>query len=127
MGRRPTSRAVLGAYLLLLGCGSSQGSDPFAVGQGSSGAENAAGAGITAAAAGVAWAVGGGCRLQGCPYGTYCDETTGFCQVRKCSEGCPGGTVCNEGLDRCQAVPPARNPTDLLPQDNKVANPPGVH
>lgn len=88
---------------------------------------SAAGAGITAAAAGVLWAAGGGCRLQGCPYGTYCNEKTGFCEVRKCAQGCPDGTVCNEGLDRCQAAPPARAPSDFLPQDNKIQNPPGSH
>ena len=80
---------------------------------------------MTAAAAGVVWAVGGGCRLQGCPYGTYCDEKSGFCEVKKCSQGCPEGTICNEGLDRCQAAPPAQAPTDFLPQDNRLNAPPG--
>jgi hypothetical protein len=84
-------------------------------------------AALTAVAAGVIWAAGGGCRLQGCPYGSFCNNDSGFCQVKKCSEGCPAMTVCNEGLDRCQAAPPARVPNDFLPQDNKIANPPTVH
>jgi hypothetical protein len=61
----------------------------------------------------------GGCRLQGCPYASFCDEKSGFCEVRKCMEGCPAMTVCNEGMDRCQAPPPAQAPTDLLPQDDR--------
>jgi hypothetical protein len=81
----------------------------------------------SAAAAGVLWAAGGGCRLQGCPYGSYCDAKSGFCEVKKCSEGCPDGTVCNEGLDRCQGPSPPSTPNDRLPQDNKINNPPGTH
>lgn len=81
------------------------------------------GAAITAVAAGVLWAVGGGCKLQGCPYGSYCNQKTGFCDVRKCSEGCPDFTVCNEGLGRCQAPPPANPPTDFLPEDNLLQRP----
>ena len=80
-----------------------------------------------AVVAGVIWATGGGCRLQGCPYGSFCSADSGFCQVRKCSEGCPPGSVCNEGLDRCQAAAPARVPNDFLPTDNKIATPPTVH
>ena len=106
----------------MLGCGGPQPVEP-----GTSVGTNAAGAGITAAAAGVVWAAGGGCRLQGCPYGSYCDQKSGLCEVRKCSEGCPDGTVCNEGLNRCQAHAPASPPSDRLPQDDKIANPPGTH
>src|ERR1700712_2908254 len=80
-----------------------------------------------AVAAGVIWATGGGCKLQGCPYGSYCSYDTGFCQTRKCSEGCPLNTVCNEGLDRCQVASPARPPSDYLPTDNKLLTPPTVH
>jgi hypothetical protein len=88
---------------------------------------NAGGAVVTAAAATALWAAGGGCKLQGCPYGSYCNEKTGFCDVRKCSDasGCPNGTVCNEGLDRCQAAPPPNTPNDFLPQDNVLTAPPG--
>jgi len=96
-------------------------------GPGEKTAVTAAGAGVTAAAAGVVWAAGGGCRLQGCPYGSYCNQDTGLCDVKKCSEGCPSGTVCNEGLDRCQAPAPASTPNDRLPQDDLIRNPPGSH
>ncbi|HVZ34174.1 MAG TPA: hypothetical protein VG963_17225 [Polyangiaceae bacterium] len=95
--------------------------------QGNAAAVNATGTAITAAAAGVAWVAGGGCKLQGCPYGSYCNMQSGYCAVRRCSLGCPEGTVCNEGLDRCQAHAPPALPNDLLPQDSKLANPPGVH
>lgn len=81
-------------------------------------ANNYAGAGITAAVAGVAWVAGGGCRFQGCPYGSFCDNKTGYCVAQTCAAGCPDGTVCNEGLDRCQAAPPAETPRDTLPQDD---------
>ncbi|MDB4974459.1 MAG: hypothetical protein JWN48_2800 [Myxococcaceae bacterium] len=77
--------------------------------------------------AGVVWAAGGGCRLQGCPYGSYCNHDNGFCQTRKCSEGCPLNTVCNEGLDRCQVAAPAKVPNDFLPTDNRLTTPPTVH
>jgi hypothetical protein len=108
----------------LLSCG------PSAVGGQNaaySNSANAAGAALTAVAAGVLWAAGGGCRLQGCPYGSYCNKDSGFCDVRRCSLGCPADTVCNEGLDRCQVKPPARAPNDLLPQDDKITNLPTMH
>ena len=104
-----------------LGCGG-----PSNVGAPGNTGANAGAAVGNAAAAGVLWAAGGGCRLQGCPYGTYCDRESGLCEVKKCSEGCPEGTVCNEGLDRCQGAPPPRTPSDRLPQDD-VRNPPGTH
>ncbi len=85
------------------------------------------GAVVTAIAAGTLWIAGGGCRLQGCPYGSYCNDKTGYCDVRKCELGCPDGTVCNEGLGRCQAAPPPATPNDFLPQDDKIRNPPGSH
>jgi hypothetical protein len=110
----------------LLGCGG--GGQGVAINSpASSNAANAGGAAVTAVAAGVVWAAGGGCRLQGCPYGSFCDESSGFCEVRRCSQGCPPDTVCNEGLDRCQMRPPASTPNDNLPQDNKVLSPPTVH
>lgn len=87
---------------------------------------NYVGAASTAAIAGAAWIAGGGCKLQGCPYGSYCNEKSGYCEVRTCSEGCPEGTVCNEGLDRCQVAPPAQAPSDRLPMDDK-RNPPNTH
>lgn len=96
-------------------------------GPGEATAVTAGGAAGTAAAAGVIWAAGGGCRLQGCPYGSYCNRDTGLCDVRKCSQGCPSGTVCNEGLDRCQGPSPANTPNDRLPQDDRIRNPPGSH
>jgi hypothetical protein len=116
--------------LLLLTVGSfSCASKSQQIPQGSNTTANAnAGAALgNAVAAGVIWATGGGCRLQGCPYGSYCSGDSGFCQVRKCSEGCPPSTVCNEGLDRCQAAAPAKVPNDFLPVDNKIATPPTVH
>ena len=81
---------------------------------------------VTAVAAGTLWTAAGGCRLQGCPYGSYCNQETGYCDMRKCEQGCPSGTVCNEGLHRCQAPPPPRTPTDYLPQDDRRL-PPGTH
>ena len=84
-------------------------------------------AAATAGAAAAVWAAGKGCRLQGCPYGSYCNEESGFCEARSCSEGCPENTVCNEGLDRCQAAPPPDTPNDFLPQDDKINNPPGAN
>ncbi len=74
-------------------------------------------AGIGAGVAAAIWAVGGGCKLQGCPYGSWCNKKTGFCITTKCSAGCPEGTVCNEGLNRCQNPPPAAPPSDFLPDD----------
>ncbi len=121
---RPRS-ALFGIWALaveILGCGGAQTAPP-----GTAAGTNAAGTAITAAAAGVAWVAGGGCRLQGCPYGSYCNQESGYCEVRRCSLGCPNGTVCNEGLDRCQAPAPASPPTDRLPQDDKIGNPPGAH
>jgi len=87
---------------------------------------SAAGAAITAAAAGTLWVAGGGCRLQGCPYGSYCNQKSAFCDVRSCADGCPEGTVCNEGLGRCQEPARASPPNDFLPQDNKANLPPGT-
>jgi hypothetical protein len=86
--------------------------------------ETAGAAVVTAIAAGTLWLVAGGCRLQGCPYGSYCNPQTGYCDVRKCEQGCPDGTICNEGLGRCQAPPPPKVPNDFLPQDDKRV-PPG--
>lgn len=86
----------------------------------------AAGSAVTAAVAGAVWVAGGGCKLQGCPYGSYCDRTRGLCVERKCSEGCPNDTVCNEGLGLCQAPPPPHTPNDFLPQDNARSLPPGT-
>lgn len=63
------------------------------------------------------WAVGKGCNMQGCPYGSYCNKATGFCDTRTCLEGCPENTTCNEGLNRCQDPAPASPPSDFLPQD----------
>jgi hypothetical protein len=112
------------ALAQLLSCG------PSAVGGQNaaySNSANMAGAALTAVAAGVVWAAGGGCRLQGCPYGSYCNQDSGFCDVRRCEMGCPRDTVCNEGLNRCQVQPPAQGPSDLLPQDNKLTNLPTMH
>jgi hypothetical protein len=100
--------------LLSAGCRGAGGT-PSPVG---SQTANIAGGASTAIAAGILWAAGGGCRLQGCPYGSYCNQKSGFCEVRKCSQGCPDGTICNEGLGRCQAPAPASPPTDFLPEDN---------
>src|SRR5690349_13123256 len=100
--RRGGPRVTLAAALLLAiaSCGGAPSAATF------TGSQSVAytGAAITAVAAGVLWAVGGGCKLQGCPYGSYCNQKTGFCDVRKCSEGCPDFTICNEGLGRCQAA-----------------------
>jgi hypothetical protein len=122
-----TLRGMIGLWCALgaAACAGSQtapaGLDP------ATNAGNAGGAVATAAAAAAIWAAGGGCKLQGCPYGSYCNENTGFCDVRKCSDagGCPDGTVCNEGLDRCQMAPPPNTPNDFLPQDNVLTAPPG--
>ena len=123
-GLREVGRAgrIPGAALALLlaGCGGVPAAAPAYTGSPSVAYTGAA---VTAIAAGVLWAVGGGCKLQGCPYGSYCNQKTGFCDVRKCSEGCPAFTVCNEGLGRCQAPPPANPPTDFLPEDNLLQRP----
>lgn len=124
-GARRTGRSLRAALragvlaLLVAGCGGAP------AGPSVMGSQSVAytGAAITAVAAGVLWAVGGGCKLQGCPYGSYCNQKTGFCDVRKCSEGCPDFTVCNEGLGRCQAPPPPNPPTDFLPEDNLLQRP----
>jgi len=81
----------------------------------------------TAAAAAVVFAVAGGCRLQGCPYGSFCNASTGFCVAQTCAAGCPTGKVCNEGLNRCQDAPRPKTPTDALPQDNKATYLPTMH
>jgi hypothetical protein len=81
---------------------------------------------VTAVAAGTLWLAAGGCRLQGCPYGGYCNKQTGYCDVVKCEQGCPAGTICNEGLGLCQAPPPPKAPNDFLPQDD-ARNPPGTN
>lgn len=82
----------------------------------------AGGAVANATMAAAMWAVGGGCKLQGCPYGSYCNKNTGFCDTRRCSDGCPEGTVCNEGLNRCQGPQPASPPNDFLPSDQPQYN-----
>ncbi|MET0344351.1 MAG: hypothetical protein ABW252_25285 [Polyangiales bacterium] len=121
--RRPSASLVFVWAGYAAGCG---GASPN-VTDGTTSSASTGGAIATAAVAGILWAGGGGCRLQGCPYGTYCDQKSGFCEVKKCSEGCPSGTVCNEGLDRCQMPGPPNTPNDRLPQDDKIRNPPGVH
>jgi hypothetical protein len=113
--------AALSLAWLLMSCG---GSAPTPTMAGASQGQIATGAAITAIAAGAVWAVGGGCRFQGCPYGSYCNQKTGFCDVRRCDQGCPVDTVCNEGLGRCQASPPPAVPNDFLPQDD-ARLPPG--
>lgn len=121
------ARALSGLGLLVLlaagGCAPSQ-IQPQQAGGGQGGSPGLAAA--TALAAGTLWAAGGGCRLQGCPYGSYCNQKSTFCDVRRCGEGCPEGTVCNEGLGRCQEPARASPPNDFLPQDNKANLPPGT-
>jgi hypothetical protein len=125
--RRRALKSLAGSALwLAAGCGSAP-PGPSSSLVGASQGQIAAGAAVTAIAAGALWAAGGGCRLQGCPYGSYCNQQTGFCDVRKCSEGCPDGTICNEGLGRCQATPPPKVPNDFLPQDDKRQLPPGTN
>jgi hypothetical protein len=118
-------RAALAAasFALTASCAAPQPSPPLT---GASQGTVAMGAAVTAIAAGAIWAVGGGCRLQGCPYGSYCNQKSGFCDVRRCDQGCPEGTVCNEGLGRCQASTPLATPNDFLPQDD-ARMPPGTH
>ena len=79
----------------------------------------AAGAAITTAIAAGTWVVAGGCKLQGCSYGAYCDEASGLCVAESCSEGCPLGKHCNEDIDRCEDLPNVRigNGSNLPPQD----------
>jgi hypothetical protein len=118
--------SATGALLWLglsVGCG---GAAPTPTAAGASQGQIAAGAAATAIAAGAVWAMGGGCRFQGCPYGSYCNQKSGFCDVRRCDQGCPEGTICNEGLGRCQASPPPAVPNDFLPQDD-ARLPPGTH
>jgi hypothetical protein len=123
--RQGSLRGVLWALLAAgaQACGPSSTPPPVNATQG----QVAGGAVVTAVAAGTLWLAGGGCRLQGCPYGSYCNQKTGYCDVRKCELGCPDGTVCNEGLGRCQAPPPPSTPNDFLPQDNAIKRPPGTN
>lgn len=114
----PWVPSVLWTACLLAACGGTSQVAPVSTSPGA-----AAG---TAIAAGAVWIAGGGCRLQGCGYGAYCDRNTGLCVAHTCAKGCPSGTVCNEGLNRCQDAPPPRTPNDFLPQDNKLAQPPGA-
>jgi hypothetical protein len=107
------TKLPLSLLLLMFACGG----HTSALNDGSNEADYA-GAAVTATAAAAMWVAGGGCKLQGCPYGSYCNEKSGYCDVKKCSEGCPVGTVCNEGLDRCQVAPPPQVPSDQLPQDD---------
>jgi hypothetical protein len=123
---RVLQRLAGSALWLVSSCASSPPAPSSSL-AGASQAQIATGAAVTAIAAGAVWAAGGGCKLQGCPYGSYCNQKTGFCDVRKCSEGCPDDTICNEGLGRCQAVPPPKVPNDFLPQDDKRLSPPGTH
>lgn len=114
---RPYLRALALGWAIWVtlvgGCGSGyQASYP-------SGAASAA---VTTAAVAAVAQASTGCRFQGCPYGSYCNTKTGFCEARKCGEGCPGNTVCNEGLNLCQAPPPPKTPNDFLPQDNRLEN-----
>jgi len=125
MRSRARSRVFGVLVIALSGCaGGAQ-----AIPQGNNKVPNASGGQAlgNAVVAGVLWAAGGGCRLQGCPYGSYCSFDSGFCQTRKCSEGCPDNTVCNEGLDRCQAPGPAKIPNDFQPTDNRLTTPPTMH
>jgi len=122
-GASTLGAAILVLPLLALGCGGASPSPPLS---GASQGQIATGAVVTAIAAGTLWAVGGGCRLQGCPYGSYCNKETGFCDVRRCDQGCPDGTVCNEGLGRCQVSAPPAVPNDFLPQDD-ARLPPGTN
>ena len=108
-------RGLLATCLLVLGCligCGPQYPDPSYPASASAGEAIA-----TAVAAGVLWAAAGGCNLQGCPYGSFCEEKSGFCRVRKCSQGCPAMTTCNEGLDLCQAPPSAQAASGFLPQN----------
>jgi hypothetical protein len=118
-GRAAWLARVLPVALLVGSCARSASGEP--------GTSNAAAAAGTAGAAAVLSVVGG-CKLQNnCPYGSFCNHDTGFCVTRTCAEGCPGNTVCNEGLNRCQDPPPARPPSDRLPQDDKIQYMPGTH
>jgi len=79
-------------------------------------------AAVTTAAVAAVAQVSTGCKFQGCPYGSYCNTNTGYCEAKTCNQGCPANTVCNEGLNRCQAPPPPKTPNDFLPQDNRLEN-----
>jgi hypothetical protein len=102
---------ALSTIWLAMACGSSTQLAPGVAGP--------AGAAGTAVVAAVVWAVAGGCKLQGCPYGSYCNEHNGLCVAQTCAAGCPHGKVCNEGLNRCQDAPKAKVPSDFLPQDDR--------
>ena len=119
MDMRTTALALCLSFPVWMGCG---GASP-SVGSPAQGGAGPGGAVATAGVAAAVFTVAGGCKLQGCPYGSYCNADRGFCDVRKCSdpEGCPPGTVCNEGMDRCQAPGPPNTPNDFLPQDSAAA------
>ena len=133
---RRLARTTLGAYIsdmnmrrsamwlsLSFALSWSCGGTSAGIGGGAGG--GTAGAVGTAGAAAVL-SVAGGCKLQGCSYGSYCNKDSGYCDTRKCTdpEGCPPGTVCNEGMNRCQEPGPPNTPNDFLPQDS-VNHPPG--
>ncbi len=84
-----------------------------------SGAALGAGAAGNVVVGAAMWALGKGCNMQGCPYGSYCNHESGFCDTRRCQDGCPESTACNEGLNRCQDPPPPSVPNDFLPSDSQ--------
>jgi hypothetical protein len=63
---------------------------------------------VTAAAAG-AYAVGGGCKIAGCPTHLACNPGNERCEAIACTPrgpACPPGSICERSSGRCQTQPP---------------------
>ncbi len=83
----------------------------------------AASAAVTTAAVAAVAQVATGCKFQGCPYGSYCNTKTGFCEARKCGEGLPWQYDLQRGPQPLpRPLPRPRPPNDFLPQDNRLEN-----
>jgi hypothetical protein len=69
---------------------------------------NYATAAVVVATGAVLYASAGGCRIAGCPTGTYCDVASERCIRVECnlkneSEVCAAGTRCNLANGTCAA------------------------
>lgn len=65
-------------------------------------------AGVITGTAAVIYAVGGGCRISGCPTGTVCNPHSERCMRLECGPGavspdCPNGLRCDVRSNACVA------------------------
>ena len=58
---------------------------------------------VAAAVAGTAWAVAGGCKLNGCRPPFTCNKQTELCERARCDQGssCPPAYTCDLDDQRC--------------------------